>query len=204
MDLYVHYSSRNPNSNNSSSVVITSNKTFHEKSSSQVVMGKKNNNKRNHHKRNNNDNQLNDYSMNKVVKLSTDPQSVAARERRHRISEKLKILRSMIPGSDTKNMDTVTMLEEAIQYVKLLKSQIWLHQTTLISFQNYQDDHDHQYYNYWPHEAADHDHHLFTCDHDGDYYYHHHHQPKMERFSPHESSSNYCFKDNNINWFTLS
>jgi len=65
------------------------------------------------------------------VKLSTDPQSVAARERRHRISDRFKILQSMIPGGS--KLDTVSMLEEAIHYVKFLKKQIWLHET-LINF----------------------------------------------------------------------
>ncbi|KAJ1419315.1 Myc-type, basic helix-loop-helix [Sesbania bispinosa] len=64
-----------------------------------------------------------------VMKLSTDPQSVAARERRHRISDRFKILQSMVPGGS--KMDTVSMLEEAIQYVKFLKTQIWLHQTMI-------------------------------------------------------------------------
>ncbi|KAL2337712.1 hypothetical protein Fmac_012158 [Flemingia macrophylla] len=71
----------------------------------------------------------------KGVKLSTDPQSVAARERRHRISDRFKILQSMVPGGG--KMDTVSMLEEAIQYVKFLKAQIWLHQTMI----NFMDDH---------------------------------------------------------------
>ncbi|XP_020239949.1 transcription factor bHLH140 [Cajanus cajan] len=70
----------------------------------------------------------------KGVKLSTDPQSVAARERRHRISDRFKILQSMVPGGS--KMDTVSMLEEAIQYVKFLKAQIWLHQTMI----NFMDD----------------------------------------------------------------
>lgn len=70
------------------------------------------------------------------VKLSTDPQSVAARERRHRISDRFKILQSMVPGGS--KMDTVSMLEEAIHYVKFLKTQIWLHQT-MINFVD--DDH---------------------------------------------------------------
>lgn len=71
------------------------------------------------------------------VKLSTDPQSVAARERRHRISDRFKILQSMVPGGS--KMDTVSMLEGAIHYVKFLKTQIWLHQA-LINFVDF--DHD--------------------------------------------------------------
>ena len=67
-----------------------------------------------------------------VMKLSTDPQSVAARERRHRISDRFKILQSMVPGGS--KMDTVSMLEEAIHYVKFLKAQIWLHQTMMMNF----------------------------------------------------------------------
>ncbi|KAA8517750.1 hypothetical protein F0562_015245 [Nyssa sinensis] len=70
----------------------------------------------------------------KVVKLSTDPQSVAARQRRHRISDRFKILQSLVPGGT--KMDTVSMLEEAIHYVKFLKTQIWLHQTMV----NFMDD----------------------------------------------------------------
>ncbi|GLT92740.1 hypothetical protein SLE2022_105630 [Rubroshorea leprosula] len=69
-----------------------------------------------------------------TIKLSTDPQSVAARERRHRISDRFKILQSMVPGGT--KMDTVSMLDEAIHYVKFLKTQIWLHQTMM----NFVDD----------------------------------------------------------------
>ncbi|KAK2361158.1 transcription factor HEC3 [Trifolium repens] len=70
------------------------------------------------------------------VKLSTDPQSVAARERRHRISDRFKILQSMVPGGN--KLDTVSMLEEAIHYVKFLKTQILLHQRMI----NFVDDFD--------------------------------------------------------------
>ncbi|KAH7865855.1 hypothetical protein Vadar_012150 [Vaccinium darrowii] len=70
----------------------------------------------------------------KELKLSTDPQSVAARERRHRISHRFKILQSLVPGGS--KMDTVSMLDEAIHYVKFLKTQIWLHQTMF----NFMDD----------------------------------------------------------------
>nr|AKN09630.1 basic helix-loop-helix transcription factor [Salvia miltiorrhiza] len=64
-----------------------------------------------------------------AVKLSTDPQSVAARQRRHRISDRFKILQSLVPGGS--KMDTVSMLEQAIQYVKFLKTQIWLQQAMI-------------------------------------------------------------------------
>ncbi|KAF5754992.1 putative transcription factor bHLH family [Helianthus annuus] len=161
MDFFFHY--RNPNFQ-SSSVVITNNK------STNSFHGKEGERKRN--KRTNNN------KMSTKVKLSTDPQSVAARERRHRISEKFKILRSLIPGGDTRNMDTVSMLEEAIQYVKHLKSQIWLHQT-MISFENFDGYHDHdagRNYNHldqYPHQD------FHPSGHFNDDYHHHEMLPQL-------------------------
>lgn len=151
MDHFFHY--RNPNFQ-SSSILLPNTKcsnTFHGNQSEKKKNKIRNNNK----------------IMTRKVKLSTDPQSVAARERRHRITEKLKILRSLIPGGDTRNLDTVSMLEEVIQYVKYLKSQVWLHQT-MISFENF-DDYNHC--DQYPHQD------LHTSDHH--FYGDHHNQYEM-------------------------
>ncbi|XP_027157392.1 putative transcription factor bHLH086 [Coffea eugenioides] len=53
---------------------------------------------------------------------SKDPQSVAAKNRRERISERLKILQDLVPNGS--KVDLVTMLEKAISYVKFLQLQV--------------------------------------------------------------------------------
>ncbi|CAK9262326.1 unnamed protein product, partial [Sphagnum jensenii] len=53
---------------------------------------------------------------------ANDPQSIAARVRRERITERLKYLQNLIPNGD--KVDMVTMLEKAINYVQCLELQI--------------------------------------------------------------------------------
>ncbi|XP_031497241.1 transcription factor bHLH78-like [Nymphaea colorata] len=53
---------------------------------------------------------------------SKDPQSIAAKNRRERISERLKILQDLVPNGT--KVDLVTMLEKAISYVKFLQLQV--------------------------------------------------------------------------------
>ncbi|MCO5584733.1 hypothetical protein L7F22_038665 [Adiantum nelumboides] len=54
--------------------------------------------------------------------VSTEPQSVAARQRRGRIREKLAELQGMVPGGGS--MDTAALLEEAATYVAFLQAEV--------------------------------------------------------------------------------
>ncbi|EFJ14254.1 hypothetical protein SELMODRAFT_423809 [Selaginella moellendorffii] len=53
---------------------------------------------------------------------ANDPQSIAARQRRERISQRLKILQDLVPNGS--KVDLVTMLEKAINYVKFMQLQL--------------------------------------------------------------------------------
>ncbi|KAE8660748.1 bHLH139 protein [Hibiscus syriacus] len=53
---------------------------------------------------------------------SQDPRSIAAKNRRERISERLKILQELVPNGS--KVDLVTMLEKAVSYVKFLQLQV--------------------------------------------------------------------------------
>ncbi|XP_010528528.1 PREDICTED: putative transcription factor bHLH086 [Tarenaya hassleriana] len=58
----------------------------------------------------------------KATTSAKDPQSLAAKNRREKISERLKILQELVPNGT--KVDLVTMLEKAISYVKFLQLQV--------------------------------------------------------------------------------
>ncbi|PPR89681.1 hypothetical protein GOBAR_AA31003 [Gossypium barbadense] len=64
------------------------------------------------------------------VRISDDPQSVAARHRRERISEKIRILKRLVPGGT--KMDTASMLDEAIRYGGRTRRRVKRHERDVV------------------------------------------------------------------------
>lgn len=54
---------------------------------------------------------------------ATDPQSIAARTRRERFSDRIRILQSLVPNGE--RLDTVSMLGQTLEYVRFLQQQVW-------------------------------------------------------------------------------
>ncbi|EOA15826.1 hypothetical protein CARUB_v10007389mg, partial [Capsella rubella] len=66
--------------------------------------------------------QVSKKAKTKTTNSPKDPQSQAAKNRRERISERLKVLQELVPNGT--KVDLVTMLEKAIGYVKFLQLQV--------------------------------------------------------------------------------
>ncbi|CAM6090486.1 unnamed protein product [Calypogeia fissa] len=54
---------------------------------------------------------------------ATDPQSIAARTRRERFSDRIKLLQCLVPNGE--RLDTVSMLGHTLEYVRFLQHQVW-------------------------------------------------------------------------------
>ena len=54
---------------------------------------------------------------------ATDPQSVAARTRREKFSDRIRTLQGLVPNAE--RLDTVSMLGRTLDYVTFLQHQVW-------------------------------------------------------------------------------
>lgn len=54
---------------------------------------------------------------------ATDPQSIAARTRREKFTDRIRILQSLVPNGE--RLDTVHMLSQTFEYVRFLQHKVW-------------------------------------------------------------------------------
>lgn len=66
---------------------------------------------------------------------ATHPRSIAERNRRSRISERMKKLQDLVPNMD-KQTNTADMLDEAVEYVKHLQTQVKDLSETIVRLKN--------------------------------------------------------------------
>lgn len=66
---------------------------------------------------------------------ATHPRSIAERNRRSRISERMKKLQDLVPNMD-KQTNTADMLDEAVEYVKHLQLQVKDLSATIVQLKN--------------------------------------------------------------------
>ncbi|KAM7267205.1 hypothetical protein ACFE04_009371 [Oxalis oulophora] len=113
-----------------SSINIIINRNIHDQSTTSQGVA---HHHHHHHKRPHMDEHENSPKKQRIAKTSTsaskkskpntkDPQSIAAKNRRERISERLKVLQELVPNGS--KVDMVTMLEKAISYVQFLQLQV--------------------------------------------------------------------------------